>query len=115
MLERFPIRPLCLCASVVHFDDRSQIMKPFLFFVSVVLFARLNAAALSPEEQKIVARVDAHREDFARDLQEAVMVDSATENLAGVRKMAEVFGRQLTALGFESRFVELPASTGRSG
>ena len=43
------------------------------------------------------------------------MVDSATENLVGVRKMAEVFGRQLTALGFESRFVELPASTGRSG
>ncbi len=29
--------------------------------------------------------------------------------------MAGVFGRQLTALGFESRFVELPASTGRAG
>jgi len=43
------------------------------------------------------------------------MVDSATENFAGVRKMAGVFGRQLTALGFESRFVELPASTGRAG
>ena len=92
-------------------------MKPVLLslFVSLVLFARLNAAALSSDEQKIIARVDAHREDFARDLQEAVMVDSATENLAGVRKMAEVFSRQLTALGFESRFVELPASTGRSG
>ncbi len=76
---------------------------------------RLNAAGLSSEEDKIVARVDAHHEDFARDLQAAVAIDSATENLAGVRQMGEAFGRQLTALGFESRFVELPASTGRAG
>ena len=88
-------------------------MRPLLPFSFILLTS--FAFALSSEEQKIVARVDARREDFARDLQEAVMVDSATENLAGVRKMAEVFGRQLTALGFESRFVELPASTGRSG
>jgi len=90
-----------------------KILPPFLAILSC--FLRLNAADLSPEEQKIVASINAHREDFARDLQEAVMVDSATENLAGVRKMAEVFGRQLTALGFESRYVELPAATGRAG
>jgi glutamate carboxypeptidase len=90
-------------------------MKSLFFISSFVLLARLSAAGLTAEEQKIVARVEAHRGDFARDLQEAVMVDSATENLAGVRKMAEVFGRQLTALGFESHFAELPASTGRSG
>lgn len=62
-----------------------------------------------------MAWVDTHREDFARDLEAAVRIDSATENLAGVRLMGEHFGRQLTALGFESRYVELPASTGRAG
>jgi len=88
----------------------------FLTIASLLLtWAAAAVAALSPMEQKIVACIESHPEDFARDLQEAVMVDSATENLAGVRRMAEVFGRQLTALGFESRFVELPASTGRSG
>ena len=89
--------------------------RPFLLpFLFGALLARLPAA-LTPEEQKIVASVDAHRADFARDLQEAVAIDSATENLAGIRRMGEVFCRQLTELGFESRFVELPASTGRAG
>jgi glutamate carboxypeptidase len=73
------------------------------------------AAGLSPEEQKIVAAVDAQAGDFARDLQEAITIDSATENHAGVRQMGDYFGRQLAALGFESRFVELPVSTGRAG
>ena len=90
-------------------------MRILAVILLLAAFVHAGAASLAPDEQKIVARVDAHREDFGRDLQEAVMVDSATENLAGVRKMAEVFGRQLTALGFASRFVELPASTGRAG
>ncbi len=85
-------------------------LLPVLLLLNVA-----GAATLTPDEQRIVASIDAHRADYARDLQEAIGVDSATENLAGVRQMAEVFGSQLTELGFESRFVELPASTGRSG
>jgi len=72
-------------------------------------------AAVSPDEQKIVAWVDAHRDDFATDLSAAVRIDSATENLAGVRQVGEMFRVQLAELGFDSRFVELPASTGRAG
>lgn len=72
-------------------------------------------AGLTPGEQKIIEGVDARMGDFARDLEAAVQIDSATENLAGVRQVAELFGRQLTELGFESRFIELPASTGRAG
>ena len=83
--------------------------------ILLLAWAGLPAAPLTPGEQKIVTSVDAHREDFVRDLQEAVAIDSATENLAGVRQLGEVFSRQLTALGFESRFVELPAATGRAG
>ena len=88
-----------------------QLLLPCLFGA---LLVRVTAA-LSPVEEKIVASVDAHRADFARDLQEAVAIDSATENLAGIRRMGGVFSRQLTGLGFECRFVELPASTGRAG
>jgi len=72
-------------------------------------------AALSPAEEKIVAAVDTHVATFARDLEQAVLIDSATENLAGVRQLGDVFGAQLTALGFESRWVPLPASTARAG
>ncbi len=89
-----------------------RFLLPSAFFLTSLVVA---AGAISPDEQKIIASVDAHREDFARDLEQAIAIDSATENLAGVRQMGDVFGRQLTALGFESRFIALPASTGRAG
>ncbi len=72
-------------------------------------------AALNPEEAKLAAWVDAHAQEFAHELEAAVRIDSATENLAGVRRLGEHYATQLTALGFEARFVELPADTGRAG
>lgn len=72
-------------------------------------------AALSPVEEKIVAAVDSHIGTFARDLEQAVLIDSATENLAGVRQLGDHFGAQLTEFGFESRWVPLPTSTARAG
>jgi glutamate carboxypeptidase len=77
--------------------------------------ATLAAAALAPAEQKLAAWVDANQPAFAADLEAAVQIDSATENLAGVRRMGEHFAAQLAALGFEARFIPLPASTGRAG
>jgi len=62
-----------------------------------------------------MAAVEAGKDDFATDLGRAVQIDSATENLAGVRQMGELFARQLAELGFESRYIPLPASTGRAG
>ena len=98
---------------LVFWVMKHRALLPLAFVLLAV--PGLPAAPLTPVEQKIVARVDAHREDFARDLQEAVAIDSATENLAGVRRMGDVFSRQLREIGFDSRFVELPASTGRAG
>jgi len=79
------------------------------------LLALSARAALTPDEQKIAALVDTQAGAFASDLEAALRIDSATENLAGVRRMGEHFIRQLTELGFESRFAEMPASTGRAG
>ena len=72
-------------------------------------------AGLAPEEQKIAAWADTQTATFASDLEAAVQIDSATENLAGVRQLGEHFMQQLAALGFEVRFVPQPASTGRAG
>ena len=79
------------------------------------LFVLSARAELTPDEQKIASLVDAQAAAFAADLETAVRIDSATENLAGVRQMGGHFVRQLTELGFESRFVEMPAATGRAG
>ena len=85
-----------------------------LAFILILLPAGAFAA-LSPVEEKIAAAVDAQAGTFAADLAQAVQIDSATENLAGVRQMAAVFGDRLAELGFDRRFEELPASTGRAG
>ena len=77
--------------------------------------ASAPTAPLTAEEQKLIAAVEAGKEDFGADLGRAVQIDSATENLGGVRQMGELFAAQLSELGFESRFVPLPASTGRAG
>ncbi len=73
------------------------------------------ATALTAEEQRLMAAVEAGKADFAADLGRAVAIDSATENLAGVRQVGELFRGQLAALGFDSRFVPLPVATGRAG
>jgi glutamate carboxypeptidase len=91
---------------------------PLVFRLTLGLLlgsAPVLRAALTPEEEKIAAYADAHAADFARDLEAAVRIDSATENLAGVRQLGERFGQDLAALGFDSRFVPLPAETGRAG
>ncbi len=87
--------------------------RPILFAAGLLAFTA--HAALTPDEQRLAAWVDAQAGAFASDLEAAVRIDSATENLAGVRRMGEHFGRQLAELGFESRLVELPAAMGRAG
>ena len=62
-----------------------------------------------------MAEVNSQKESFGTDLEQAVQIDSATENLAGVRQLGELFAGQLAELGFDSHFVPLPASTGRAG
>lgn len=90
-------------------------LASFLPLLGLFSSAALFAGVLSPEEQKIAAYVDAHAAEFARDLEAAVRIDSATENLAGVRQVGELFGRDLVAMGFDSKFVPLPPETKRAG
>lgn len=91
-----------------------MISLKYLFPLSGLLVLSAGAA-LTPDEQKIASLVDAQAATFASDLEAAVRIDSATEHLAGVRQMGGHFVRQLTELGFESHFVEMPAATGRAG
>ncbi|MEO8276682.1 MAG: M20/M25/M40 family metallo-hydrolase [Thermoanaerobaculia bacterium] len=70
---------------------------------------------MSRSERSVVARIDARREAAVALLQKAVDQPSATENTEGVRKTGAIFAAELTALGFGSRWVELPAAMGRAG
>jgi glutamate carboxypeptidase len=87
--------------------------------VSLVLIALLATSALadglSTAEQRIVAAVTSNSAGSLALLEETVNIPSATENHVGVRKVGDVFARELGALGFEARWVSLPADVNRAG
>ncbi len=99
-------------------------IRPLLFLSPLLLLLLLSllplsspaaATRLTPTEEKIVVAVNAQAGGFNADLETAVQIDSATENLAGVRQLADLYGAQLTPLGLAYRFAALPAETGRAG
>ena len=73
------------------------------------------ALALSTTERRIARAIDARQEAAVALLAETVDVDSATENHTGIRKVGEIYAREFAALGFDVRWVELPAEVGRAG
>jgi glutamate carboxypeptidase len=75
----------------------------------------LAGDSLSALEQRLVARVEAGQARAVELLQRVVDQPSATENLDGVRQVGAIFAAELAALGFETRWVELPQAVGRAG
>jgi len=88
-----------------------------LCFVATVAWAgaaRLGAA-LSVEERAIVDWLAPRREEMTALLEQAVKIDSPSENIAGVRAMGARFATELEALGLTARWVDLPVESGRAG
>ena len=88
---------------------------PLLAGAALALPAAARAQALSPQERRIAAYVDAHTEDAVGLLQRLVDVNSGTMNPAGVRRVGGMVRAQLDSLGFATRWVEMPDSMHRAG
>ena len=71
-------------------------------------------ATLSSDEARIRDAVRAHYDSAIDLLRRAVNIPSGTTNLAGVRQVGDLFAAELTALGFESRWVSMPDSVRRA-
>jgi glutamate carboxypeptidase len=67
------------------------------------------------DEQRIIAYVDAHSQEAVALLERTVNIESATLNLEGVRGVGRAFGSELEAVGFTSRWVEMPKEMNRAG
>jgi len=48
-------------------------------------------------------------------LEKAVDIESPTENIAGVRAVGDVFAAELRSIGFETRWIDMPAGMKRAG
>ena len=94
---------------------RSTLARTRPLIAALLCCVAAQALALDAKEKRIVRAVDARQAQALGLLAETVDIDSATENHAGVRKVGDVLARELARLGFETRWVDVPAEVGRAG
>lgn len=70
---------------------------------------------LTPVERRIRDALAAMREEQVAYLERVVDIPSSTLNLAGVRRVGDVFRASFDSLGFTTRWVALPDAVGRAG
>lgn len=86
-----------------------------LILLSATVFADHHEAALNDDEQRIVAWIDKQQDAMAAMIEQHVNINSGTMNHAGVRRVGELLAAEFDAIGFETRWVELPAEVNRAG
>ncbi|MEO7391404.1 MAG: M20/M25/M40 family metallo-hydrolase [Ramlibacter sp.] len=72
-------------------------------------------AQLSDVEQRIVAAVRQRSPQALELLERSVRINSGTLNPEGVRAVGEIYRAEFNALGFQTRWVELPPAMKRAG
>ncbi|RQP24383.1 M20/M25/M40 family metallo-hydrolase [Piscinibacter terrae] len=81
-------------------------------------FFLLNGVAhaqLSDTEQRIVAAVKQRTPAALELLEKSVRLNSGTLNPEGVRAVGEIYRAELDALGFETRWIDMPPAMKRAG
>lgn len=73
------------------------------------------AAALDAQEEQIVANVRRHTPAALKLLERSVLINSGTLNRAGVREVGAVYAKEFEAIGFATRWVDMPADMKRAG
>jgi len=72
-------------------------------------------AQLSETEQRIVAAVQQRTPAALGLLEKSVRINSGTLNPEGVRAVGEIYRAELDALGFKTRWIDMPPAMKRAG
>jgi glutamate carboxypeptidase len=78
-------------------------------------FTVTPAQKLSPEEQKIVSYIDAHSTEAIALLEKVVNIESATQNVNGVKSVGQVFKGEFESIGLTARWIDMPPEMARAG
>ena len=70
---------------------------------------------LSRIEKKIIKTVESQNDEAIAFLEKVVNMNSGTLNLAGVKEVGDVFGNEFSAIGFQSRWIDMPEEMNRAG
>ena len=91
----------------------ASIVLASIYFTT--LSRQTHSQSLSTEEQKIVDYIDKHVDDANGLLERSVNLDSPTQDLAGVRRVGDLFARELESLGFTTTWLDMPPAMKRAG
>jgi len=89
-----------------------------LFAVCLVITVqaqKMSLQGLSAEEKKVMEYIDANMPRAIALLKESVDINSGSLNMAGVKKVGEIFAREFEKAGFKTEWVPMPASVKRAG
>ncbi|MEK6281170.1 MAG: M20/M25/M40 family metallo-hydrolase [Acidobacteriota bacterium] len=84
--------------------------------VLIICFLEIAVAqSLSAEEKKIVNYVDAHMAEAISLLEKVVNIESASQNVTGVKSVGSVFKNEFEAIGMKANWIDMPPEMGRAG
>ncbi len=92
-------------------------MKKLISLFAIIALTATFAFAqkISAEEQKIIDFIDKNSASAIPLLEKIVNIESPTENLKGVRDVGKVFETEFKSIGFETKWLEMPAEMKRGG
>ena len=89
--------------------------KLYCVFIFLLIVFTATTQPLSTHEQQILKNIDAGMPATMQLLKESVNINSGTFNIKGVRKVGELFGKELAAMGFKVEWIPMPDSLKRAG
>src|SRR5471030_603124 len=90
-------------------------LKTSLATIFLAATGNLAVAQLTLPENKMTDYVNAHINDAISLLTESVNINSGTLNKAGVKKVGELYLRELKKLGFTTEWIAEPDALNRAG
>ncbi|HLZ89209.1 MAG TPA: M20/M25/M40 family metallo-hydrolase [Puia sp.] len=90
-------------------------MRKLLLGIALLTTAATTHAQLTAPEKKAIDYIDRHMTDAMQLLINSVNINSGTLNIAGVRKVGELYAAELRKLGFTVEWVSEPDSLHRAG
>ncbi|MEO2099873.1 MAG: M20/M25/M40 family metallo-hydrolase [Flavobacteriaceae bacterium] len=88
---------------------------PLNLLLISILCINGQAQKLTKTELKIIDKVKASHEESVDFLEKVVNINSGSLNLAGVREVGDVFSNAFDAIGFETRWIDMPQEMNRAG
>jgi glutamate carboxypeptidase len=101
---------------IILLISKNGMMKKWIGAFAVIMIAvTANTQSLTKTEQQILQHIET---DYATSLQllkESVNINSGTYNFSGVKKVGDLYGKELAALGFTVEWITMPDSLKRAG